>query len=63
MSLRGRSHPLRCLYVSESPVLTHLQHLESESLHILREAVVQADKPVMLFSIGKDSAVMLHLAR
>ncbi|MDO9075018.1 MAG: sulfate adenylyltransferase subunit CysD [Rubrivivax sp.] len=43
--------------------LTHLQRLEAESVHILREVVTQADKPVMLFSIGKDSAVMLHLAR
>ncbi len=43
--------------------LTHLQRLEAESLHILREVVAQASKPVMLFSIGKDSAVMLHLAR
>jgi len=49
--------------VPELPVLTHLQRLEAESLHILREVVAQADKPVMMFSIGKDSAVMLHLAR
>lgn len=43
--------------------LTHLQRLEAESIHILREVVAEADKPVMLYSIGKDSAVMLHLAR
>ena len=43
--------------------LTHLQRLEAESMHILREVVAEADKPVMLYSIGKDSAVMLHLAR
>ena len=43
--------------------LTHLQRLEAESLHIFREVVAEADKPVMLYSIGKDSAVMLHLAR
>jgi sulfate adenylyltransferase subunit 2 len=42
--------------------LTHLSRLESESIHILREAVAECDKPVMLYSIGKDSAVMLHLA-
>lgn len=42
--------------------LTHLQRLEAESIHILREVVAEADKPVMLYSIGKDSAVMLHLA-
>ncbi len=44
-------------------MLTHLQRLEAESIHILREVVAECDKPVMLYSIGKDSAVMLHLAR
>jgi len=43
--------------------LTHLDRLEAESIHILRETVAEADKPVMLYSIGKDSAVMLHLAK
>ena len=43
--------------------LTHLQRLEAESIHIMREVVAEADKPVMLYSVGKDSAVMLHLAR
>ena len=43
--------------------LTHLDRLEAESIHILRETVAEAEKPVMLYSIGKDSAVMLHLAR
>ena len=48
----------------DTPVtLTHLQRLEAESIHIMREVVAEADKPVMLYSIGKDSAVMLHLAR
>jgi sulfate adenylyltransferase subunit 2 len=47
----------------ESMNLTHLQRLEAESIHILREVVAEADNPVMLYSIGKDSAVMLHLAR
>jgi sulfate adenylyltransferase subunit 2 len=42
--------------------LTHLQRLEAESIHILREVVAEAEKPVMLYSIGKDSTVMLHLA-
>ena len=42
--------------------LTHLQRLEAESIHIMREVVAESDKPVMLYSIGKDSAVMLHLA-
>src|SRR3984957_19547708 len=44
-------------------VLTHLQRLESESIHIMREVVAESDRPVMLYSVGKDSAVMLHLAR
>jgi sulfate adenylyltransferase subunit 2 len=43
--------------------LTHLDRLEAESIHILRETVAEAERPVMLYSIGKDSAVMLHLAR
>jgi sulfate adenylyltransferase subunit 2 len=43
--------------------LTHLEQLESESIHILREVVAEADNPVMLYSVGKDSAVMLHLAK
>lgn len=43
--------------------LTHLDRLEAESIHIIREVVAEADKPVMLYSVGKDSAVMLHLAR
>jgi sulfate adenylyltransferase subunit 2 len=43
-------------------VLTHLQRLEAESIHILREVVSETERPVMLYSVGKDSAVMLHLA-
>jgi sulfate adenylyltransferase subunit 2 len=42
--------------------LTHLQRLEAESIHILREVVAECERPVMLYSVGKDSAVMLHLA-
>ncbi len=42
--------------------LTHLEHLEAEAIHIMREVVAEAEKPVMLYSIGKDSSVMLHLA-
>ncbi|HUO49237.1 MAG TPA: sulfate adenylyltransferase subunit CysD [Acidimicrobiales bacterium] len=42
--------------------LTHLQRLEAESIQILREAVAESERPVMLYSIGKDSSVMLHLA-
>jgi sulfate adenylyltransferase subunit 2 len=44
------------------PTLTHLESLEAESIHIMREVVAECDNPVMLYSIGKDSAVMLHLA-
>lgn len=48
--------------ILDSKTLTHLQRLEAESIHIMREVVAEADKPVMMYSIGKDSAVMLHLA-
>lgn len=44
-------------------MLTHLERLESESIHIMREVAAEAEKPVMLYSVGKDSAVMLHLAK
>lgn len=43
-------------------VLSHLEKLEAESIHILRESVAESERPVMLYSIGKDSSVMLHLA-
>ena len=43
--------------------LTHLERLEAESIHIMRETVAESERPVMLYSIGKDSSVMLHLAR
>ena len=43
--------------------LTHLQRLEAESIHIMREVVAECENPVMLYSVGKDSATMLHLAR
>src|SRR5881392_864433 len=49
----GRSDPIR---------LTHLERLEAESIHIMRETVAQCERPVMLYSIGKDSSVMLRLA-
>lgn len=47
----------------ESRTLTHLRQLEAESIHIIREVVAEFENPVMLYSIGKDSSVMLHLAR
>ncbi|MGY5309358.1 sulfate adenylyltransferase subunit CysD [Nocardia gipuzkoensis] len=43
--------------------LTHLQRLEADSIQIIREAVAESERPVMLYSIGKDSSVLLHLAR
>ena len=43
--------------------LTHLERLEAESIHIMREVVAGAERPVMLYSVGKDSAVLLHLAK
>jgi sulfate adenylyltransferase subunit 2 len=43
--------------------LTHLQQLEADSIHIMREVVAEVDNPVMLYSIGKDSSVLLHIAR
>jgi sulfate adenylyltransferase subunit 2 len=46
-----------------APTLPHLDQLEAESIHIIREVAAECAKPVMLYSIGKDSAVMLHLAR
>jgi sulfate adenylyltransferase subunit 2 len=51
------------VFPSISPArLTHLQRLEAESIHIMREVVAECERPVMLYSIGKDSSVMLHLA-
>ena len=47
---------------SRSERLTHLQRLEAESIHIMRETVAETENPVMLYSIGKDSSVLLHLA-
>lgn len=47
----------------QSKFLTYLDQLEAESIYILREAVAEAENPVMLYSLGKDSSVMLHLAR
>jgi len=44
-------------------VLTHLERLEAEAIHIMREVIAEAEKPVMMYSVGKDSAVLLHLAK
>ena len=48
---------------SDSYNLTHMKALEAESIHIIREVVAELERPVMLYSIGKDSAVMLRLAQ
>jgi sulfate adenylyltransferase subunit 2 len=48
--------------LSENPELTHLSQLEAESIHIMRETVAESENPVLLYSIGKDSSVLLHLA-
>ena len=53
------NHPTQ----NDTVTLTHLQRLESESIHIMREVVSETERPVMLYSMGKDSAVMLHVAR
>jgi len=53
---------LKQIIVSGTSRSTHLQQLEDESIHIMREVAAQFSKPVMLYSIGKDSSVMLHLA-
>jgi sulfate adenylyltransferase subunit 2 len=50
------------LVTVETRTLTHLEQLEAEAIHIMREVVAETENPVMLYSIGKDSAVMLHLA-
>ena len=49
--------------VGSAPKLSHLQMLEAESIHIFREVAAEFEKPVMLYSIGKDSSVMLRLAQ
>ena len=48
---------------NKKDLITHLEKIESESIHIIRETVAESENPVMLYSVGKDSAVMLHLAK
>jgi sulfate adenylyltransferase subunit 2 len=63
MSIAGQPRDDSALTpVATDPQLTHLQRLEAESIHIIREVVAECQRPVMLYSIGKDSSVMLHLA-
>jgi sulfate adenylyltransferase subunit 2 len=54
--------PLHVARTRASSSLTHLQQLEAESIYIIREAIAESENPVMLYSIGKDSSVLLHLA-
>jgi sulfate adenylyltransferase subunit 2 len=54
--------PVHVARTRASSGLTHLQQLEAESIHIIREAIAESENPVMLYSIGKDSSVLLHLA-
>ncbi|WP_256657267.1 sulfate adenylyltransferase subunit CysD [Pseudomonas sp. 2FE] len=61
-SSRARPQGIGPARLRRSEMLTHLQRLEAESIHIMREVVGECENPVMLYSIGKDSAVMLHLA-
>src|SRR3984957_17793829 len=57
--VRGAPPPGQAL---DTASLTHPERLEAESIQIMREVVAEAENPVMLYSIGKDSSVMLHLA-
>ena len=59
---RGSTTPAAGGVAPAQAALTHLERLEAESIHIFREVVAECERPVMLYSIGKDSAVMLHLA-
>ncbi|MFO1466094.1 MAG: sulfate adenylyltransferase subunit CysD [Steroidobacteraceae bacterium] len=59
----SRSAAASTAAAQSTPDLTHLQRLEAESIQIFREVVAECEKPVMLYSIGKDSSVLLHLAR
>lgn len=67
VTLTPSAYPPRLVLQNSSPqrsaTTPHLRRLEAESIHIIREAVAEAQNPVMLYSVGKDSSVMLHLAR
>ena len=63
IKMKSRDTPIVKKPSSNSGGLTHLDRLEAESIHIIREVMAHADNPVMLYSVGKDSSVMLHLAR
>jgi sulfate adenylyltransferase subunit 2 len=60
----ARETPMKTMTRTDrAAALSHLERLEAESIHIMREAVAESERPVMLYSMGKDSSVMLHLAR
>ena len=61
-TLRAYAQRLKDRPARERPLSAHLKALEAESIHIIREVAAEFERPVMLYSIGKDSAVMLHLA-
>jgi sulfate adenylyltransferase subunit 2 len=61
IAMHAPLHLQRSPQLVDTP-LTHLDHLEAEAIHIIREAVAESENPVMLYSIGKDSSVLLHLA-
>ena len=63
LKMQHRDTPISSKSSSNAGSLTHLDRLEAESIHIIREVMAHADNPVMLYSVGKDSSVMLHLAR
>ncbi len=63
MDARVAPDPISGIGALTAPMLTHLQRLEAESIQIFREVVAECERPVMLYSIGKDSAVMLRLAQ
>lgn len=60
--MAAQQSPPTPLQTNPAMDMTHLDRLEAESIHIIREVAAECEKPVMLYSIGKDSAVMLHLA-
>ena len=62
MAANGHARPQEVMTELDAGSMTHLERLEAESIQIMREVVAEAENPVMLYSIGKDSSAMLHLA-
>src|SRR5262245_48719102 len=61
VTLNSPEHPIKA--ANATPTADHLRALEAESIHIMREVVAEFERPVMLYSIGKDSSVLLRLAQ